>query len=63
MLDNSELGIADLRLPPELADDLQDDTWEVVITNFARRLRQIGHVESAHFMEIAAMILKEKKRQ
>ncbi|MBT3371752.1 MAG: hypothetical protein HOA08_01945 [Rhodospirillaceae bacterium] len=62
MLDKSEQELVDLNLSPDIAYDTQHETWYLAITRFAKQLRQVGHVESAHFMDVAALILKENRR-
>jgi hypothetical protein len=62
MLENFDHELMDLAQLSEISDGEQDEVWQGAITQCAKRLRQVGYVESAHFMDVAALILKEKQR-
>ncbi len=47
---------------PAIPDATPDDLLQLAISQFAKRLRRAGHVESAHFMDVAALALREQQR-
>jgi len=47
------------------ADTCADTTEELLqsaIVQFAKRLRRAGHNESAHFMDVAALVMQDQQR-
>ncbi|MFP6749279.1 MAG: hypothetical protein VCD66_16980 [Alphaproteobacteria bacterium] len=59
MLDKMNPGPAETMTPLTLDPAASDDDLQEAITQIAEHLRQAGHVETAHFMGVAALVLRE----
>lgn len=46
----------------DTASDTTEDLLQSAITQFAKRLRLAGYNESAHFMDVAALVMQDQQR-
>ena len=59
-IDTTEFEMDDLA---NFSVDASKETLQQIVSQFAEKIRIAGYQEPAHFMEIAALILREQKRR
>lgn len=62
MLDEMEPILPASESEPGSPLDIPEEALQTTITQIATRLRHTGHAESAHFMDVAALILRDQAR-
>jgi len=59
-IDTTEFEMDDLA---NFSVDASKETLQQIVSQFAEKIRIAGYQEPAHFMKIAALILREQKRR
>ncbi|MDP6690145.1 MAG: hypothetical protein QF384_11675 [Alphaproteobacteria bacterium] len=61
MLDDTGPAPSERSAAAAMHDPIPEELLQLAITQFALRLRRAGYAESAHFMDVAALVLKEQR--
>ncbi len=63
MLKESDPVLTEAEMPNGGHGDNSIELLQACIGQFAERLRRIGHPESAHFLDVAALVLEDEDKK